>query len=107
MFVDASEAAPTRGEAGVTIEAGPRVGEATIEAILCDGIVEVTARTSDGMPLALGRRSRVIPPRLRRFVLHRDMKVLHPTNLHGHGLLLVPVFVLAGVARPNPRRSRN
>ena len=72
VFVDATGAAPTRGEGGVTVEAGPRVGEATIEAILCDGMVEVTARTSDGMPLALGRRSRVIPPRLRRFVLARD-----------------------------------
>jgi hypothetical protein len=72
VFVDASEAAATSGEAGVTVEAGPRVGVATIEAILCDGMVEVTARTRNGVPLALGRRSRVIPPRLRRFVLDRD-----------------------------------
>jgi hypothetical protein len=72
VFVDATDAAPTRGQAAVTIEAGPRVGEATIEAILCDGMVEVTARTSDGIPLVLGRRSRVIPPRLRRFVFARD-----------------------------------
>jgi hypothetical protein len=72
VFVDATDAAATRGQAGVTVEAGPRVGEAAIEAILCDGIVEVTARTPDGVPLALGRRSRVIPPRLRRFVIHRD-----------------------------------
>ena len=72
VFVDATEAAPTNGEAGVTIEAGPRVGRSAIEAILCDGIVEVTGRTRDGIPLAMGRRSRVIPPRLRRFVLHRD-----------------------------------
>ena len=72
VFVDATQAAATRGEAGVAIEAGPRVGAAAIEAILCDGIVEVTARTSEGIPLALGRRSRVIPPRLRRFILDRD-----------------------------------
>ena len=69
VFVDATEAAATNGEAGVVVEAGPRVGRSTIEAILCDGVIEVTARTSDGIPLAMGRRSRVIPPRLRRFVL--------------------------------------
>ncbi len=72
VFVDATEAAASNGEAGVTVEAGPRVGKATIEAILCDGIVEVTASTSDGIPLTMGRRRRIIPPRLRRFVLARD-----------------------------------
>jgi len=72
VFVDATQAAATNGQAGVTVEAGPRVGRATIEAILCDGVIEVTARTSDGIPLAMGRRSRVIPPRLRRFILQRD-----------------------------------
>ncbi len=72
VFVDASEAAATNGEAGVTVAAGPQVGPNTLAAILCDGIVEVTARTPDGTPLAVGRRSRVIPPRLRRFILHRD-----------------------------------
>jgi len=72
VFVDTTEAAPTNGEAGVTIEAGPRVGKATIEAILCDDMIEVTGRSQDGTPLNMGRRSRVIPPRLRRFVLARD-----------------------------------
>ena len=43
-----------------------------IEAILCDGMVEVTARTGDGTPLAVGRRSRVIPPQLRRSIMDRD-----------------------------------
>jgi len=72
VFVDATEAASTNGEAGVMVEAGPQIGPNTLAAILCDGIVEVTARTPDGRPLALGRRTRVIPPRLRRFILHRD-----------------------------------
>jgi len=40
VFVDAHDAAATNGEAGVTIEAGPRVGPATVEAILCDGIID-------------------------------------------------------------------
>ncbi len=72
VFVDATEAAATNATTGITLEAGPRVGPNAIEAILCTGIVEVTARTPDGQPLALGRRTRVIPSRLRRFILHRD-----------------------------------
>jgi hypothetical protein len=72
VFVDATDAAPTGGETGVTIEAGPRVGRDTIEAILCNGIIEVTGRSEDGTPLDMGRRTRTIPPRLRRFILARD-----------------------------------
>jgi hypothetical protein len=72
VFVDANEAAATNGQAGVVLEGGPRVGEAAIEAILCDGIIEVTARTKDGTPLRLGHRTRAIPPQLRRFILDRD-----------------------------------
>jgi len=72
VFVDATDAAATNSQAGVVVEAGPRVGEAAIEAILCDGIIEVTARTSDGTPLTLGRRTRAISPQLRRFILDRD-----------------------------------
>jgi hypothetical protein len=72
VFVDATDAAGSNGQVGVMVEAGPRVGEAAIEAILCDGVVEVTARTADGTPLRLGRRTRAIPPRLRRFILDRD-----------------------------------
>ena len=63
VFVDAHDAAGSNGEAGITIEAGPRVGQDTIEAILCDGVVEVTGRTEDGTPVNMGRRSRMIPPR--------------------------------------------
>ena len=72
VFMDAADAAEANGEAGVTVEAGPRVGPDAVEAILCDGIIEVTARVDDGRPVNMGRRSRTIPPRLRRFVLHRD-----------------------------------
>jgi hypothetical protein len=72
VFVDATEAVATGGETGVVVEAGPRVGPATLEALICTGSVEVTARTQDGAPLNMGRRSRVVSPRLRRYVLHRD-----------------------------------
>jgi len=72
VFVDANRAVASNGESGVVIEAGPRVGPSAIEAILCDGIIEVTARSATGEPINLGRRTRVVRPRLRRFVLHRD-----------------------------------
>ena len=72
VFIDANEAAGSDGEAGVRVAAGPRVGGAAIEAILCDGVIEVTGRTNDGVPLSMGRRTRAISPQLRRFVLDRD-----------------------------------
>jgi hypothetical protein len=72
VFVDAVQTAATGGETGVTVATGPRVGPDTLEAVICSGSVEVTAFTQDGTPLNIGRRSRVVSPRLRRYVLHRD-----------------------------------
>jgi len=72
VFVDATDAASTGGEAGAVIGSGPRVGPETLEMILCTGAVEVTAIAADGVPLGVGSTGRAIPPRLRRFVLARD-----------------------------------
>ena len=72
VFMDANDTAATGGETGVVIESGPKVGPCTVEAILCHGVIEVTGRTSDGTPVNMGRRSRAIAPRLKRFILHRD-----------------------------------
>ena len=72
VFVDAADAAATSGETGVVVEAGPRVGPETLEAMICSASVEVIASSSDGIPLNIGRRSRVVSPKLRRFVTHRD-----------------------------------
>ncbi|NOY54678.1 MAG: DUF222 domain-containing protein [Actinobacteria bacterium] len=72
IFVDARTAAATNGQTGVTIEAGPRVGPRALQAILCEGTIEVTATTEDGRVLGIGNRSAVISPRIRRYVLHRD-----------------------------------
>ncbi len=70
--VDAADATPSNGESGVALVSGPRIGPDALEAILCDAVVEVTATAGDGSPLGVGRRSRTIPPRLRRHVLARD-----------------------------------
>lgn len=72
VTVDARSAAATNGETGVSVLAGPRLGPRILEEILCHGIVEVVGIADDGEPLNLGRRSRTVPPKLRRFVLNRD-----------------------------------
>jgi HNH endonuclease len=72
VFVDAAVAAQTDGQTGVIVEAGPRVGPRTLEAVLCDAVIEVTARTEAGTPMGYGRTKRTIPPALRRAIIHRD-----------------------------------
>ena len=72
VMVDAALAAATNAEAGVTITGGPRVGVETLERIMCEGAVEVLVDTGSGVPLAVGPTSRVVPPKMRRFILNRD-----------------------------------
>lgn len=72
LFVDSDMAGPSNGRAGIYLEAGPRVGKLMLEAILCDAELEVVALGSQGEPIRYGRRSRTVPPVLRRSVLHRD-----------------------------------
>lgn len=72
VFVDANHAAGSNGQTGVVLEAGPRIGRDALEAILCDSVTEVTTRGEDGTPMSYGRRTRTIPPTLRRAILHRD-----------------------------------
>lgn len=72
VFVEAANAVPSEAEAGVVLEAGPAVGRRALEAILCDAVTEVVARTAEGRFMEYGRRTRTVPPRLRRAILHRD-----------------------------------
>ena len=72
VFVDATQATPSNGQAGVVLEAGPRIGREALQAILCDAVTEITALSEDGIPMVYGRRTRTIPPALRRAILHRD-----------------------------------
>ncbi len=82
VFVDATEAAPSNGTTGVTLEAGPRVGANAIEAILCSGTTEVTARTEDGQPLALGRRTRAHPAETATVHPAPGRQTMHHLRLH-------------------------
>ncbi|MFZ0625210.1 MAG: HNH endonuclease [Acidimicrobiia bacterium] len=56
---------------GVEVAGGSSVGPEILDKVACAGSLEVIG-TKDGKPLGMGRRSRVIPKKLRRFVLHRD-----------------------------------
>ncbi len=71
VFVDASLAETSNGEAGAEIAAGPRVGPTTLERILCGGRVKLIG-TRASQPVWHSRASRSIPPAIRSFVLHRD-----------------------------------
>jgi hypothetical protein len=73
IVVDARVAAPTDGETGVSVIAGPRVGPQVLEEILCHGLIEVVGVAEDGRLFDLGS-SRTIPRKIRRHVLHRDGK---------------------------------
>jgi len=69
VFVDLD---PTSGHiTGATLDTGLSVGPETIEELLCDTRIEPIL-TDGGTPLSVGRRTRTIPPALRRAILHRD-----------------------------------
>lgn len=75
VFVDASVAAPTGGEAGARVVSGPRVGPRVLEEILCSGTVRVIVEDESGVVSAASNRSRAIPSATRAAVLHRDLGV--------------------------------
>ena len=72
VTIDGTRAADTNGEAGVWLMGGPRIGPDTLDRILCEGSVELLLATSHGRLLAIGPTTRVVPPKVRRFVLARD-----------------------------------
>ena len=72
IFLDAELAAATDGEAGGEVALGPRIGPLTLEQILRDGSVEILKISPSGQPLSVGPTARTIPPKLRRYIIHRD-----------------------------------
>ncbi len=72
VMVEASTAAETKGEAGVAISGGPRVGPDMLDRILCEGSVEVMVDQGSGRSPVVSATTGVIPPKIRRFVLLRD-----------------------------------
>jgi len=72
VFVDASLAAPSFGEAGVSLSSGPRVGPNTLSEILCTGKVRIILCGEDGRPIGVSDMGESIPPAVRSYVFHRD-----------------------------------
>ena len=72
IFVDATLAQPSGGEAGVTLVSGTRVGPNTLAEILCGGQAQVIVVDGDGRPLGASQRGDTIPPAVRAAVWRRD-----------------------------------
>jgi hypothetical protein len=71
VFVDASLAASTSGEAGATLSSGPKVGPETLSEILCSGKVRVSVPGLNGILYSdLGE---AVPPAIRSLVMFRDL----------------------------------
>ena len=91
----AEHAAPTNGEAGITLETGPRIGRKALEALLCESVTEITVHSEDGTPMAYGRRSRSHttcappgdPPPRRRPLRRRQLRKPTPTSNPPHQTL--------------------
>ena len=57
----------------VRLDNGIRIGPQTLQQLLCGGaVVELDAHSE---ALGIGRASRAVPPRLKRWVIHRDLGV--------------------------------
>jgi hypothetical protein len=66
------------------IENGPRVTAETSRRICCDSSVSKIVEDTEGEPLSIGRKSRVIPPPMRRALKARDKNCRFPGCTHQH-----------------------
>jgi hypothetical protein len=64
----AAESEPHRAE----LDAGPALALATVRRLCCDGTTVGILEGRDGEPLDIGRKTRAIPPAIRRAMLARD-----------------------------------
>jgi hypothetical protein len=64
------------------LEDGPRVSAETSRRICCDAGISVLSEDEDGTPLNIGRKSRVIPPSMRRALKARDENCCFPGCTH-------------------------
>lgn len=88
VHVDAGTVAADEIKQQCELEAGPALAPETARRLGCDAAV-VTMIERDGKPLSVGRRTRVIPPALRRALRSRDQGCrfpgcTHSRHLHAH-----------------------
>jgi hypothetical protein len=72
VHVDAAVLADGRCDGRAEVENGPALALETVRRLLCDGSVVPIADDADGNPLRIGRKTRAIPPALRRALQSRD-----------------------------------
>ena len=75
VHVDAQSLTDESHDGGAHVEDGPPLAVETVRRLLCDGsIVPVVedVEDADGAPLSVGRKTRAIPPALRRALKSRD-----------------------------------
>ena len=66
------------------IESGPGVTAETSKRICCDTSISRIVCDDNGEPLSIGRKSRVIPPAMRRALKTRDRQCRFPGCTHRH-----------------------
>jgi hypothetical protein len=66
------------------IENGPDVSAETSKRICCDTSISKITEDDKGEPLSIGRKSRVIPPAIRRALKARDRQCRFPGCTHTH-----------------------
>ena len=66
------------------LEDGPHVTEETSRRIACDCSVSALVEDGRGEPLSIGRKSRSIPPPMRRALQARDKGYRFPGCTHQH-----------------------
>ena len=71
-------------EESAHIENGPHVTAVTSKRICCDTSISKMIEDEKGEPLSIGRKSRVIPPAMRRALKARDKQCRFPGCTHTH-----------------------
>ena len=66
------------------IEDGPHVSAVTSKRICCDTSISRIIEDETGEPISIGRKSRVIPPAMRRALKSRDKQCRFPGCTHRH-----------------------
>jgi hypothetical protein len=73
---------PPRPAARCHLDDGPALSLETLRRLTCDATFVTIIDGADGEPLGIGRRSRRIPPRLRRYLIARDRGCRFPGCHH-------------------------
>ncbi len=84
--IGTGHAAGASAEASAYIDGGEAIPRATLERLCCDAGVVQLMEGEHGEPLSIGRRSRIVPPAIRRAMNARDQSCRFPGCTHEHFL---------------------